>query len=81
MPDADTATVQASTDPNRQHYALPLSDGAGITADYHVPCDGEPGNTLPDFKARCGNFYQTQVFVGSCRGVCQRARVAGVRPR
>lgn len=65
MPDGDTSVVQASTDPTRQHYAFPLSDGGGVMADYHVPCDGEPGNVLPGFLARCPNFYETQFFVGS----------------
>lgn len=65
MPDGDTSTVQASTDPTRQHYAFPLSDGGGIMADYHVPCGGEPGNTLPSYLTRCPGFYESQFFVGA----------------
>ena len=68
MPVGDTSDGQASTDPKRQHYAFPLADGGGIMADYHVPCIGEPGNNLPNFLARCPNFYETQFFVGAGGG-------------
>lgn len=65
MPDGDTSDVQASTDPTRQHYVLPLSDGGGIMADYHVPCGGEPGNALPSYVTRCKNFREAKFFVGA----------------
>ncbi|HEX6443995.1 MAG TPA: hypothetical protein VF053_02825 [Streptosporangiales bacterium] len=65
MPDGDTSDVQASTDPTRQHYVLPLSDGGGVMADYHVPCGGEPGNALPGYVTRCPNFREAKFFVGA----------------
>ncbi|GAA5038154.1 hypothetical protein HNP84_003280 [Thermocatellispora tengchongensis] len=66
LPPGDTAETQSPAEPTANHYALHTADGSGITADWHTPCEAAPWTKdySEAYKARCGNFWQAQFFVG-----------------